>query len=215
MSLKSVLALVLLTMVTTAGVVYYLMNEKPENIVDESICLNYSKDQAPKLKKSFIDGMKQNYFNNQLSVLNGQNVQNRTNLEGGDTQSVWLDLEKLKKFIYHLEIKAQKSNITSDKLGIRLHFMTYPNDSIWNNYEDLRDFDLEKKYRNRMSLILIPTNKIDGKDVDFNFLTNKKLELENYTPNSNKKMMSAKKTSLDEDVFSENHVGAVPPFGVQ
>ena len=221
MNLKSVLALVLLTMVTTAGVVYYLMNEEPENIVDESICLNYSKDQAPKLKKSFIDGMKQNYFNNQLSVLNGPNVQNRTNLEGGDTQSLRFDLEKLKNFIYHVEKNAKKYNIDSKNLGIRMHYIAYPNNDSWIKYEDLSGFDKEEKYRSRMSLILIPTNKVknnEGKyvDVDFNLLTNKKLDLTPYNPASNNLRMNRTNQVIDkQDVLAENHAGVIPPYSIQ
>jgi hypothetical protein len=191
MSLKIVLALVLLTIVTTAGVVYFLMREGSENIVENSICLSYSKDSVPTLQKGFIDDMKGNYYNNQLSILKNPNNQSRTNLEGGDTQSIWFDLEKLKKFIYHIENKAKQSNISSESLGIRMHFITYPTNDNWQNYTDLNGFDKEEIYRSRMSLILVPTKKIEEKNVDFNLLTNTKLEFIPYALSStNMKMMS-------------------------
>lgn len=216
MSLKSVLALVLLTIVTTAGVVYFLMREGSENIVEDSICLNYSKDSVPTLQKGFIDDMKKNYYDNQLSILNNPNTQNRTNLEGGDTQSIWFDLEKLKKFIYHVENKAKQNKITSDQLGIRLHYMAYPNQDNWKNHSDLNGFDKEEKYRSRMSLILVPTKKIGENDVDFNLITNKQLEFIPYiSASKNMKIMSTSQKNRGEEVLAENHAGAIPPFGNQ
>ena len=221
MNLKSVFALVLLTIVTSSSVVYFLMREGTEDNADDTICLNYSNERIPKLQKGFIDGMKKNYFDNQLGKLNSLNTENKTNLEGGDTQSLRFDLEKLKNFIYHVEKNAKKYKIDSKNLGIRMHYIAYPNNDNWNKYEDLSGFDKEEKYRSRMSLILIPTNKVknnEGKyvDVDFNLLTNKKLDLTPYNPASNNLRMNRTNQVIDkQDVLAENHAGAIPPYSIQ
>jgi hypothetical protein len=84
-----------------------------------------------------------------------------------DSKSVWFSLDRLKKFLWHIE-KQNCENSCQDTLGLRIYFGKYPD---LNNLTDKNLLGLEdvpKEYSNHHTLFMVPTyrNK-DGYDYDF------------------------------------------------
>lgn len=212
MSLKSAKTVVVLSIFMIASALIFVKCKTIDIGADAPISLKYDKESVPTLEMEFIDEVRRNYFNNQLNILNNPDSKKNYKLEAGDTHSVRFDLEALKKFIYHIEKNAQKNKIDSKDLGIRIHFIAYPNQENWEKHNDLKGFDLENQYRSRMSLMLIPTKKIKEKDVDFNILTNDTLVFKPFNFKMRSVSESLNQVNSKQLVPALNHGGAIPPI---
>jgi len=89
-----------------------------------------------------------------------------------DAHSISFELETLKRFIYHIEINAQKNRVSKDDLGLRLYYSRYPDLETWSNqYDDLKGFlndSITEGYQDRHTLVMIPTLLKNGVHMDFN-----------------------------------------------
>jgi hypothetical protein len=195
------------------------------NTVKDAIYLIYDEKSQPTLTTNFISDMISNYRDNQWKTLNESKtkVSEKLNKEGGETTSVHFELEKLKAFIYHIELNAKKHKINSKDVGVKIHFAAYPEAIKWGNYNDLEKFKLVETHAWRSTVMMIPTvHKVLGNEKihqDYNLLTNKPLYLDNYIKayETLKKMNGTKENASnfvinDEEVLALNHGGAIPPL---
>lgn len=194
-----------------------------------TLCINYTDYKPSTLQKGLISDMVNIYRSNQGNAIN-------TNMSQQDAESVWFKLDTIKKFIYHLEKLSEKNGITSDKLGLRLYYATYPSKVFWGTggYKDLGGFigdSIKEKYEKKHTIVMIPTLNISGNDTDFNPLDKtsyasgiKKLRSQfNGEPSTN---TVAGKTELmgltgtnsatntsggTEKMLSRNHGNLIPP----
>lgn len=88
---------------------------------------------------------------------------NETNIP--DATSVWFDLDKLKKFIWEIELKQCSENCR-DSLGIRIYYAKYP-DTAGMRTNDLAM--LNPSYANHHTVFMVPTywNATLQANVDF------------------------------------------------
>lgn len=157
----------------------------------DTICMNYANEPFSKLKVDLIHNMTRGYKANQLSHIKA--------VMDDDAHSISFDLETLKRFIYHIEINAQKNDTPKESLGLRMYYSRYPNQETWSNqYDDLKGFlnnSITKQYQNRHTLVMIPTIIKKGIHMDFN-----PLHKETYT----------EKMSLFKEYHSSNTTKSIP-----
>ncbi len=98
------------------------------------------------LTVDFIKAVVEQYKNNQLKFAT-------ENLRMDDARSIWFDLPTLKAFIADVENQAriQNPDITDADLGVRMYYGAYP--------ENMENPDVDKEYRKRHTLVMIPTKK--------------------------------------------------------
>ena len=136
------------------------------------ICSNYINTTESTLPKRLVQDMVTHYTENQLShINNAMSFQKKT-----DAQSITFDLETLKRFIYHLENAAAKDSkypTSSEKLGIRIYYASYPDQQDWGNTaygNALQGFvgnSTTEDYAHRHTLVMIPTIKNGNTVMDF------------------------------------------------
>ena len=129
------------------------------------ICSDYSNQTINELNVGLIHKMVNGYKDNQLRYIKGSMPD--------DAHSIWFDLETLKKFVYQVEFNAKKNSATatSDKLGLRIYYASYPNKEEMAKFSDVRWFlndPIKKNYPLYHTLVMIPTLNVDGRNVDFN-----------------------------------------------
>jgi hypothetical protein len=158
-------------------------------ISKEDICMDYSNEDMNQLNVNLIHKMVHGYKDNQLRYIKSEMTD--------DAHSIWFDLETLKKFIYQLENKARKNAVptSSNKLGVRIYYASYPKKDEMSKFSDLKDFmsdPLKSNYGNLHTLVMIPTiNTADG-NVDFN-----PLDADTYSEG-----LKGKKNYLDTNLTS-------------
>lgn len=130
-------------------------------INENDICNDYSSEKKSKLTNGLVHDMVQMYRKNQLANIQGFT----TNAIVNDAQSIWFDLDTIKKFIYHFEhdIK-QNATYANNKKGIRIYYAAYPEDiRSWktkNEYRDIAfmsDDPTKSQYEKKHTLVMIPT----------------------------------------------------------
>ena len=154
------------------------ITENMDNTRD--ICSDYSNDNVSTLKTGLISDLVERYRSKQLSYINERmypmihHSDPDLDPEHSDAHTIWFDLDTIKKFIYHIERNVQRNATTSEnKLGLRLYYAAYPEQSEFKNNEDLKDLDndpMTQKYGLKHTIVMIPTiyNSSIGDDVDFN-----------------------------------------------
>jgi len=207
--------------------------EPTESPKENGICMDYKSEDMSTLNVDLVHTMVDEYKSNQWNFIN-TNPRFNAKISNDDARAIWFDLETLKQFIYHIEkeTKAQDSTITSNNLGVRLYYATYPDQDIMNKFGDLKSTSVRRSdllnYHNRHTLVMIPTiQKEDGDILDFNpldkdtydgtLLTNKK-----YKFNANDTINSRTSTTIlgltgTPDVRrtgSKNHGMLTPPDAV-
>lgn len=156
------------------------------------------------LKQDFVEVLIKNLRINQLRHIN-KRMGRRINRQG-DTHSVWFDLEKLKMFITEIENKALEHEINENDLGIRFYLGAYPNKRNWQKYSDLDEFDQADQYANRTTILMMPTKKVDGVNIDVDIVNNEaiNLDLDLYSKKADNKKVSS--------FLAANHGNAIPPY---
>lgn len=174
------------------------------------IVLNYAHESISTLQKELVETMIKGYENKQLKAINKHVTLDKDPNNQGDAKYIEFDLETLKKFIYHIEMNAKKtdSTILDKDLGIRMYYATYPKFTEWKSYPDLQDprfleNPLTKQYGLRHTLVMRPIIKKNGKNVLFT-------SPETNTGSSHQ----ASKTvlSIAALVDAQNHGTIRPPF---
>jgi hypothetical protein len=126
-----------------------------------SICMDYST--APPfeyLDAAMLGQMTVNYNSSSNKVANASARQN----QGVDARSVWLPLEKIKRFIWEIETNSCESGCgVSTKLGIRIYYGRYPADM--STYADLKG--LPADYAGLHTVFMVPTFDKDDAHYDF------------------------------------------------
>lgn len=84
-----------------------------------------------------------------------------------DARSVWFSLEEIEQFAWIIRYysEAAKLNISSKDLGINIYYAKYPNANIMKSNTVFSDVSSE--YALRHTVFMVPTYKMDGKNVDF------------------------------------------------
>lgn len=197
-------------------------------IANKTICLNYDNYQPSTLSIGLIRDMISNYRTNQLNAItnNATGLYKPTptsNYE--DAHSVWFDLDTLKKFIYHVEHHSRQNGATA-KLGLRIYYAAYPNNTLWGNagYEGLavlRNTPTTLNYQRLHTVVIIPTLDIGGGATDFNPLDTKTYThglngLIGWRDSSTNLRLSTLPaltavTNTTNDVAARNHGDLTPP----
>jgi len=200
---------------------------------NETICSNYT--DISTLEVALIHAMTKKYKENQLSIINQSSKEENHYFSEpelpeepyGDARAIWFDLETLKAFVYQIEMKAKTQGeipVSSTDLGIRIYYASYPDANYGRyGYSDLLSEDgsniLPENYQKRHTLVMIPTIRRDGQNVDFdplNATTFTKPLSSNpakYSPGSSTQMLAltgiSKSTSTKTE--AKNHGGLRPP----
>lgn len=164
--LKLIIAGLLLAL---AGTIYYYSMQQADEIVDNSICMDYNQYQPSTLKTGLVGDMVSIYRANQLAYTKS------SRLAMDDSYSIWFDLDTIKKFIYHIEkgVEQNAAAGTTNQLGLRFYYASYPEKSKWSDpaYADLSGFVSDPKkqqYEMKHTLVLLPTIHVAGEELDFN-----------------------------------------------
>ncbi|XLS30821.1 hypothetical protein ACJD0Z_08300 [Flavobacteriaceae bacterium M23B6Z8] len=187
------------------------------------LCNDYSLESPPTIPVNLIYEMVDNYNYNQRSAINrSEHLRPSYGKDSlfDDTQVVWLNLETLKKFIYHIEAETLKADpsIKKEDLGIHIYFGSYPKQIEWEKetYNGAL-LSVPRNYARRHSIIMTPTINVKNEPVsfnplDFNTFQNGILEEDhNYQRISNKKILSLNLISAKEGELAQNHGGLFPP----
>lgn len=177
-------------------------------IAGNTICSNYTSQPMSELEVGLVHEMVNNYEKQQLSAINKAMKE--------DAQSVWFDLETIKEFIYHLEMNAKQNNVSSDALGLRFYYASYP-DTNWENYQDLNG--LPTTYKKHHTIVAVSTIRRKDLDMDFdptNPLTyNTNLtDIEEYSdPAAKLPVISPSRSSrsTSQRTGAQNHGSLIPP----
>ena len=166
---------------------------------DENVFIN-----DYKMVKSLID----NYRNFDLKRINLE----LRDINQGDTQSIWFDLNGIENFCNAIKINSKHSNLYSDEeLGIELVNAAYPKASIYNiTSKYFSSNELTKvpaDYEFRHTLIMLPTMRKS------NHLPSVLLN-EKYIFDLTKNEIQAlsKNSNSDEEILAKNHGSLIPPI---
>lgn len=205
----------LITVLIAFGVYVYLY---PPIQNKNTIYMNYE-EPINKLSNSLIINMVENYKDNQLKYIN-------ESLQIDDSRATWFDLETLKKFIYHIEVKAKNNTekpIFNKNLGIRLYYASYPSaidDSISKD-------PIFKKQTRHHTVILIPTRKEGDLIIDFdpdnpetytkslNEVFLNQIKLIKKENDSVPLLYSIKNSNSLKEVSGLNHSAGFPPYSLE
>jgi hypothetical protein len=174
--------LVILTALVTAFITNYIDKGKnhTSDIPDKdrsatSICMDYDTDPPPVLTTELVKSMVMQYKGVQLN-----NIQTATtNPIPVDAQSIWFDLETLKKFLYHIEHNVGKNyeEGRDKKIGVRIYYAAYPKNEEMKRMAETQkeeNFTFNPNYEGLHTLVMIPTiSGQDGENYDFNPLDKK------------------------------------------
>lgn len=235
MSTRTLKLILAFTLLAFAGYVYVnppkeetsqVENPPKENPTPkgESVCWEYVEEDISTLDADLVHQMTENYRDNQLKFINTHQNSKTTN----DAYSIWFDFETLKKFIYHVEkiSTRAKPGLTTDDLGIRIYYASYPEKIEMEKYPDLiptlKNPNM-KDYGALHTLVMIPTiSKGDGNILDFNPLdidtySNGLAPLDKYKkdyPGSipiNTAALSSTASNTNRSTNSRNHGTLIPP----
>lgn len=141
---------------------------------ESEICINYTDEEESTLSVGLIYNMTNHYRENKRKNWYSRDGKKDTIY---DAHSIWFDLETLKKFIYNIELSAEKkdSNYSSveNRLGIRIYYADYPERNTWNQEysRDLSSFighpEADRVYENMHTLIMVPTKSKGNLNIDF------------------------------------------------
>lgn len=114
------------------------------------------------LIKALID----NYRQNQMNAIN-------ETMGITDSNSIWFDLPKLKKFINQIEHEGKKIHpeCAEEDLGIRFYYAAYPKIENWDIMES---HPVPQEYSERHTLVMVPTLKKEseeGEIINYDFHT--------------------------------------------
>lgn len=150
---------------------------------------------AKTITLGLIEEMVANYKTKQYQSI----ITNTVNPMTVDAQSVWFDLEELKRFITAIEEETSKHpEYMMKNFGVRFYYSAYPNGATWNDtgHEELATLD--PSYGKLHTLIAIPTADINGNNSDFD-----PYDVNTYTGN--------KPTGKSTAIMAENHGDLTPP----
>ncbi len=201
---------------------------RPKPQPKESICSAYTQEEMSLLNVDLIHTMIDTYKNQQWSYSNANNPMGDPGWV--DAQSVWFDLETLKKFLFALEkqVELTDNSVAPSKLGVRIYYATYPGRKEIEAYPELNKFLIDNNnldYVNRHTVVMIPTIQDEsGNNFDFNPMDSTTYnfnmwEKENYRkgdsntiPNSTPQTILAVGGTYDNrKVASRNHGTLTPP----
>jgi hypothetical protein len=168
------LLLIAVTALLTYFITCYFCNPKTIDVPDKdrsaTICSNYETEPPVVLTTDLVKSMVGTYGSNQL-----ENIQNApVNPVPEDAQSIWFDLETLKKFMYQIEYNVNKYPAQSEnkKIGVRIYYAAYPKNALMRdfaNHQTDPNFSYNPDYENKHTLVMIPTiTGADGNNYDFN-----------------------------------------------
>lgn len=198
----------------------------------EAICSVYDANDMSMLNVDLVHTMINTYKGQQWKFSNANNPMGDTNWV--DAQSVWFDLESLKKFLYAIENEANQNDnsVTSSQLGVRFYYATYPGEKELRDFPDLVTYlrnNNHFNYMNRHTLVAVPTiqdtlgNNKDFNPVDHNTYQGQMLTLNEYklwngspvhNPHS-QTMLSLTGYYDNRSVSSKNHGTLTPPDQMQ
>ena len=151
---------------------------------------------AKTMSLDLIQEMVNNYKTKQYYSI----VTNTINPMSFDAQSIWFDLEVIKKFIATLEDEVAKHPEHGlSNFGIRFYYSAYPDIAKWDDpgYETLAN--LNQRYSKLHTLVAIPTAVINGVNSDFD-------------PFDAKTYDGTKPTGAGTAIMAENHGPTTPPL---
>jgi hypothetical protein len=122
--------------------------------------------------------MVQYYKENQLLQVNNAMFNNTVsrndatgtpvNYHNTDARCVWFDLKTLKRFIYEIESQTCRACGSSDTLGIRMYYGSYPGSpEEWNEKYGGNLANMCHEYAQKHTLLMVPTIRKTGIDIDF------------------------------------------------
>lgn len=216
--MNSKILLVALTICFIAYAYFHPPQFLSSSTKNDTICMNYAKEPFSKLKVDLIHNMTSGYKQNQLSHIKA--------VMDDDAHSISFDLETLKRFIYHIEINAQKNGVSKDDLGLRMYYSRYPNKDTWSNqYDDLKGFignSTTEEFQERHTLVMIPTMRREGVHYDFNPLhsetyTEKMSGFEKYQPTNTTESIpgltvTIESSTINNNTTAQNHGSLIPPI---
>lgn len=175
---------------------------------NKTICSNYASQPMSELEVGLVHKMIKGYERQQLTAIKASMKD--------DAESVWFDLETIKEYIYHLEMNAKNNNVSTNDLGLRFYYASYP-DTSWNKYSDLSGLPIT--YKKRHTIIAVSTIRRGGLDFDFdptNPLTyDAKLDtFDQYSDPTTKFPVigaSSGGRSVNPRVGVQNHGSLIPP----
>ncbi len=177
------------------------------------LCMDFSKYKPATLKHSLVGEMVSNYRKNQLVSIESAAV----NPVANDAQSIWFNLDTIKKFIYHIEkgFQQQKPGAKAN-LGLRLYYAAYPLKTKWSlpGYEGLTPLlgnPVTLQYEKKHTLIMIPTLEIHGVNADFNPIDSATYNGFN-SPTNPFSTPGYVPMALSVDVMGKNHGHLIPPY---
>lgn len=134
--------------------VFVFMAFKP----DKSIVKPNAASAYTLVNASLVDLMGINYRTNYINP--SRNFGTKKVNYNTDSRSCWFGLDKLESFIADMKTANPLMN------GLRFYFIQYPNDqATWDKYPYLKD--ISPLYKNRHTLMMIPTYFDGTYDVDF------------------------------------------------
>jgi hypothetical protein len=186
-------------------------------------CVDYSNYQPSELTAGFIRDMVSMYKTNQLSAIQGSS----TNAVAGDAQSIWFDIDTIKKFIFHIE-KLSKQNGLNSKLGLRFYYAAYPNAADWGRayYNGtLNAFatdPITAQYGGKHTLVILPTLSAGGNiQADFNpkdpttynggYVNQKAINQEQAYRLATYQAVALTGTPDGDNIGGQNHGQLIPP----
>lgn len=148
-------------------------------IEDNEVCMDFSAVLPSKLTHGLVGDMVNLYRNNQWNSIKGSTTHPMTE----DANTIWFDLDSIKKFIYNIE-KTVKSNPATkqSKLGLRIYYAAYPKIGDWSltEYKDLQVFrgnTTTEQYEKMHTLIMLPTiQNANGQIKDINLFDERTFE---------------------------------------
>lgn len=141
----------------------------------DELCMNYASLGMNQLSAGLVHNVTEGYDLRQGHFIKDHPASNLLN----DARAIWFDLEILKAFIYNLEMNTRNNDpaVSSQDLGLRLYYASYPEASvntdpskvrpIWGDFAELDPLD-NMGYESLHTLVMIPTIRKGGKDLDFN-----------------------------------------------
>jgi hypothetical protein len=219
---KKHLIIIIILLIICFGI-YVFLNPWTKGQVPKTntICMDYSNYAPSELSAALVKSMVSNYKSNQLQSIKTSS----THPMADDAHSIWFDMDTLKKFIYHIEKSVlQNAPSTTNKLGIRIYYASYPENSLWGRpgYEDLSTFigDSEKmQYTKMHTLVMIPTILNGTEYCDFNpkdkasYIGYRKLwgNSQGTPPPAYKAVVLTANSSTSDDIGARNHGQLIPP----
>ena len=158
-NLKLIIAVLLLALVFS---IFYRSFD--ESVNKNEICMDFSSEQESKLTNGLVGDMINLYRVKQWNSIKGSSTSPMVT----DANTIWFELDSIKKFIYTIEKKVKNNPGTENsKLGLRIYYAAYPEKSKWDldEYKDLRVFrgnPITEQYEKMHTLVMLPTIQTAG-----------------------------------------------------